>query len=147
MEQAVATSESLRYNETRWDAKPPDRLLRAMLANFLPIASIVVNTVVHLAFKLVFLLVVLLAVWTFDENRRKAFERVGLTPADRMRLRDFIVQREGAAPKAVATVAGDEHAKDLLQGTRSRAPGARPLRKPCTRTAPTGKSLHRPRRN
>ncbi len=124
MEQAVATS--LGYNETRWDAKPPNRLLRAMLANFLPIGMIVLNTAVDLAFKLAFLLVVLLVVWTFDENRRKAFERVGLTPADRMLLRDFIVQREGAAPKAVATVAGDEHAKDLLQGTRSRAPGARP---------------------
>jgi hypothetical protein len=119
MEQAVATS--LGYNETRWNANPPNRFLRAMLANFLPIAMIVVNTVVDLALKLVFLLVVLLVVWKFDDDKRKAFERVGLTSADRMRLRDFIVQREGAAPKAVATIAGDEHAKDLMQGALARA--------------------------
>ena len=43
---------------------------------------------------------------------------MGVTPADRVRLRDYIVQREGATPAAAAAVAGSAQATSLMQGAR-----------------------------
>jgi hypothetical protein len=67
----------------------------------------------------------------FSADEEQAFARAGLTSADRARLRDFIVQREGATPAAAARVAGSEWAQEMMEGARSfpspraRACGAR----------------------
>ncbi len=60
------------------------------------------------------------AAWSTLESERQLFESVGLTSADRTNLRNFIVQREGATPAAVAAVAGSGQAEGLMEGSRAR---------------------------
>jgi hypothetical protein len=107
-EQAAATA--LGYDETRWNADILSCLFRFIM-----------TLVVDIVCTLLCLLVAFVGWWILSEEERQAFARVGLTPVDRKRLRDFIVQREGATPSAAAAAAGFVQAQSLIEGrTRAR---------------------------
>ncbi len=57
--------------------------------------------------------------WLTCENERNDFASIGVTFADRTRLRDFIVQRLGATPMAAAAVPCTGQAQALLEGTHT----------------------------
>ena len=64
--------------------------------------------------------------WLTCENERKDIASIGVTFADRTRLRDFIVQRGGATPMAAAAVPGTGQAQALMEGTHAHSSARTP---------------------